>query len=116
MKNERREISNVGRFLTQELLPVIRDAALEPIRFSQALKQELTVTSGIPNYQALDRATRIMYQARGYVLGYLPIEMPVAIMASTLMQGNIVGGLLFGGAVWMTEGLVLRDMKTREQS
>lgn len=115
MKNERREFPNVGRFLTQELLPAIRDVALEPIRFSQALKEKLTDTSMVPDYQDLGRATRAMFQARGYMVGYLPVGVPVSMALVQIIQGNVVGGLLVGGGAWIFEGALLR-LKIREQS
>lgn len=116
MRNERGEFSDVGRFLTQEVLPVIRDAALEPIKFSQALKEKLTNTSMVPNYQDLGRATRVMFQVRGYMWGYLPIEMPVAMASGLIAQGNLVAGLLVGGGAYMFMGAMLKGMRIREQS
>lgn len=115
MRNVRGEFVNVGRFLTQELLPTIRDIALEPIKFSLALKERLTGTSLIPNYKDLGRATRAMVQITGYMWGSFPILMPVATASGLIMQGNVVDGLLVGGGTWMAEGALLKVTRTRDQ-
>jgi hypothetical protein len=117
MRNERGEFPDVGRLLSQELLPAIRDAALEPIKFSQALKEKMTNTSLVPNYQDLGRVDRALFQVRGYMWGYLPVEMPLAMASGLIiMQGNIAGGLLMGAGAWMVEGALLNGIRIREQS
>ena len=116
MWNERGERSNIGRFITQEVLPVLRDVALEPIRFSQTLKERPTDTTEIPDYENLSRATKTLIQVRGYMWGYLPIAMPVAMASGLIMQGNIIPGLLVGGGAYMFMGGMLKGMRIREQS
>lgn len=116
MSNERVKFPNVGRFFSKDLLPAIRDVALEPLRCSEVLKEKLTDTSLIPNYKDLDRATRAMVQIRGYMWGSLPMVMPITMMASELMQGDVAGGLLIGSGVWMAEGAFLKVTRTRKQS
>lgn len=117
MWNERGgERPDIGRFITQEALPILRDVALEPIRFSQALKARLTDTTKISDYENLSKATKALIQVRGYMWGYLPIEMPVAMASGLVTQGNIIPGLLVGGGAYMFMGAMLKGMHVREQS
>ncbi|QQG43378.1 MAG: hypothetical protein HYW45_04275 [Candidatus Daviesbacteria bacterium] len=112
--SERKDRS-IGQFF-QEALPAVKDVLLEPIRFSQALKDRLTDVTKIPDYENLSRATKAAIQVRGYMWGYLPIEMPIAMASGLVMQGNVVSGLLVGGGAYLFMGAALKGMNIREQS
>ena len=116
MRNEREDYPDLGRFITQEALPTLKDIILEPIRFSQALKERLTDATANPDYENLDRKTKALVQVRDYMWSYLPVEAPIAMASGLVMQGNVAAGLLLGSGVWVFLGAVLRYVRSQEQS
>lgn len=114
--SERVDLRKISSYVKQELLPGVRDIVLEPIRFSQALKERLGDSSKVPNYENLSRVTKGLFHVNRLLWSYLPIEMPLAMGAGLAIQGNPVAGALVGAGVWMFEGTMLKGMRIREQS
>lgn len=105
---------SIGEFI-HEVLVTTRDNMLEPIRFSQALKNRLTDTTKIPDWDNLDQLTKTLVHIRGYGFSYLPITMPIAMGLGLITEGNVVSGILLTTITYMFEGAMLKILGTRGQ-
>lgn len=105
-----------GEFSIGEAMAYIKDIALEPIRFSKALKDRLTDKRHFTDYDSLSRKDKAVIQFRGYLWGSMPILAPIAMGAGLVAQGAVVEGILVGTGTWTAEGAALKHSKLREQS
>ena len=113
--SERDDLRRIGSFVGQELLPAIRDTVLEPIRFSQALKDRLGNPNQVPNYDKLDKVTKALLHVDRFLWSHLSVEIPIAMAAGLAINGNPVAAALAGAGAWMFQGAALRAAHNREQ-